>query len=73
MSDLAITTIFGVIAAAIIGWLLGYLMGRYDGRSIGWLERYYAELDAATNRAQRFAQLHPRHDGKFAEKEGISK
>lgn len=73
MSDLAITAIFGVIAAAIIGWLIGYLMGKRDGRSIGWIERYYAELDAATKRAQRFAQLHPRHAGKFAEREGASK
>jgi len=68
VSDLAITAIFGVIAAAIIGWLAGYLMGRYDGRAVGWLERYYAELDAATKRAQRFAHLHPRQGGQFAAK-----
>ena len=67
MSDLAITAIFGVIAAGILGWLAGYLMGRYDGRSVGWLERYYAELDAATKRAQRFNRLHPRINGAFAE------
>lgn len=73
MSELAITAIFGVIAAAIIGWLIGYFMGRYDGRAVGWLERYYAELDAATNRAQRFAHLHPRQGGKFVEKEGCAK
>ena len=68
MSDLAITAIFATIAAGILGWLAGYLMGRYDGRSVGWLERYYAELDAATKRAQRFANLHPRQGGQFAEK-----
>ena len=68
MSDATITAIFATIAAAILGWLLGYLMGRYDGRAVGWLERYYAELDAATKRAQRFAHLHPRQSGQFAEK-----
>ena len=68
MSDLTITAIFATIAAAILGWLLGYLMGRYDGRAIGWLERYYAELDAATKRAHRFANLHPRQGGQFVEK-----
>jgi len=67
MSDFAITAIFGVIAAAIIGWLIGYFMGRYDGRAIGWIERYYAELDAATKRVQRFNRLHPRINGAFAE------
>ena len=68
MSDATITAIFATIAAAILGWLLGYLMGRYDGRAVGWLERYYAELDAATKRAQRFAHLHPRQGGQFVEK-----
>ena len=68
MSDPTITAIFATIAAAILGWLLGYLMGRYDGRAFGWLERYYAELDAATKRAQRFAHLHPRQGGQFAAK-----
>ena len=75
MSDLAVTAIFSALAAAILGWLAGYLMGRYDGRSVGWLERYYAELDAATKRAQRFAHLHPRQGGQFAAKaeEGADK
>ena len=59
MSDLAITAIFGVIAAAIIGWLAGYLMGLRDGKPIGWLERYYAELDAQAKRVERFNRLHP--------------
>lgn len=68
MSDATFTAIFATIAAGILGWLAGYLMGRYDGRSVGWLERYYAELDAATKRAQRFAHLHPRQSGQFAEK-----
>ena len=68
MSDATITAIFSALAAAILGWLAGYLMGRYDGRAVGWLERYYAELDAATKRAQRFANLHPRQGGQFAEK-----
>ena len=66
MSDPTITAIFATIAAAILGWLAGYLMGRHDGRSVGWLERYYAELDAATKRAKRFANLHPRQGGQFA-------
>ena len=66
MNDAAITAIFATIAAAILGWLAGYLMGRHDGRAVGWLERYYAELDAATKRAQRFANLHPRQGGQFA-------
>ena len=69
MSDTTITAIFATIAAAILGWLLGYLMGRYDGRAVGWLERYYAELDAATKRAQRFAVQHPRQGGQFCAKE----
>ena len=69
MSDPTITAIFATIASALIGWLLGYLMGRHDGRAVGWLERYYAELDAATKRAQRFANLHPRQGGQFAAKE----
>ena len=73
MSDATFTAIFSALAAAILGWLAGYLMGRYDGRSVGWLERYYAELDAATKRAQRFAHLHPRQGGQFAEKEGADK
>lgn len=73
MSDATITAIFATLAAAIIGWLAGYLMGRHDGRSIGWLERYYAELDAATKRAQRFAHLHPRQGGQFSAKEGADK
>ena len=68
MSDATITAISATIAASILGWLAGYLMGRYDGRSVGWLERYYAELDAATKRAQRFAHLHPRQGGQFAAK-----
>ena len=68
MSDPTITAIFATVAAAILGWLLGYLMGRYDGRAVGWLERYYAELEAATKRAQRFANLHPRQGGQFAAK-----
>ena len=68
MSDATITAIFATVAAAILGWLIGYLMGRYDGRAVGWLERYYAELDAATKRAQRFANLHPRQGGQFSEK-----
>ena len=68
MSDATITAICSVIAAALLGWLAGYLMGRHDGRSVGWLERYYAELDAATKRAQRFAHLHPRQGGQFAAK-----
>ena len=67
MSDLATTAIFGVIASAIIGWLIGYLMGRHDGRSVGWLERYYAELDAQAKRVERFNRLHPRINGAFAE------
>ena len=66
MNDATITAIFSALAAGILGWLAGYLMGRYDGRSVGWLERYYAELDAATKRAQRFAHLHPRQGGQFA-------
>ena len=66
MSDATITAIFATVTAAILGWLLGYLMGRYDGRAVGWLKRYYAELDAATKRAQRFANLHPRQGGQFA-------
>ena len=75
MSDATITAIFATVAAGILGWLAGYLMGRYDGRSVGWLERYYAELDAATKRAQRFANLHPRQGGQFAAKaeEGADK
>ena len=73
MTDATITAIFATVAAAILGWLLGYLCGRHDGRSIGWLERYYAELDAATKRAQRFAHLHPRNGGQFVAKEGASK
>lgn len=73
MSDATITAIFATIAAAILGWLIGYLCGRHDGRSIGWLERYYAEMDAATKRAQRFAHLHPRQGGQFAAKEGADK
>lgn len=73
MTDATVTAIFATLAAAILGWLLGYLCGRHDGRSIGWLERYYAELDAATKRAQRFAHLHPRQGGKFAEREGAAK
>ena len=74
MSDPTITAIFATIASALIGWLLGYLMGRHDGRAVGWLERYYAELDAATKRAQRFANLHPRQGGQFAAKvEGARK
>ena len=68
MSDPTITAVFATLAAGILGWLAGYLMGRYDGRSVGWLERYYAELDAATKRAQRFAHLHPRQGGQFAAK-----
>ena len=68
MSDATITAIFATIAAGILGWLAGYLMGRHDGRSVGWLERYYAELDAATKRAQRFAALHPRQGGQFVAK-----
>ena len=66
MSDATITAIFATVAAAILGWLIGYLMGRYDGRAVDWLERYYAELDAATKRAKRFAHLHPRQGGQFA-------
>ena len=73
MSDATITAIFATVTAAILGWLLGYLMGRYDGRAVGWLERYYAELDAATKRAKRFAHLHPRQGGQFAAKEGADK
>lgn len=69
MSDATITAIFATIAAAILGWLAGYLFGRHDGRAVGWLERYYAELDAATKRAQRFAHLHPRQGGQFVAKE----
>ena len=69
MSDATITAIFATIAAGTIGWLAGYLMGRHDGRSVGWLERYYAELAAATKRAQRFAHLHPRQGGQFVAKE----
>ena len=69
MSDATITAIFSALAAAILGWLSGYLMGRYDGRAVGWLERYYAELDAATKRAQRSAHLHPRQGGQFVAKE----
>ena len=68
MSDATFTAIFSALAASILGWLAGYLMGRYDGRAVGWLERYYAELDAATKRAQRFAHLHPRQGGQFAAK-----
>ena len=68
MNDATITAIFSALAAGILGWLAGYLMGRYDGRAVGWLERYYAELDAATKRAQRFANLHPRQGGQFAAK-----
>ena len=66
MSDATITAIFATIASAILGWLAGYMMGRHDGRSVGWLERYYADLDAATKRAQRFAAQHPRQGGQFA-------
>ena len=73
MNDATITAIFATIAAAILGWLAGYLFGRHDGRAVGWLERYYAELDAATKRAQRFANLHPRQGGQFAAKEGADK
>ena len=73
MSDATITAIFATNAAAILGWLAGYLMGRHDGRAVGWLERYYAELDAATKRAQRFANLHPRQGGQFVEKTEGSK
>jgi membrane protein DedA with SNARE-associated domain len=73
MTDATITAIFATLAAAILGRLRGYLCGRHDGRSIGWLERYYAELDAATKRAQRFAHLHPRQGGQFVAKEGASK
>ena len=75
MSDATITEIFSALAAGILGWLAGYLMGRYDGRAVGWLERYYAELDAATKRAQRFAAQHPRQGGQFAAKaeEGADK
>ena len=73
MSDATITAIFATNAAAILGWLAGYLMGRHDGRAVGWLERYYAELDAATKRAQRFAHLHPRQGGQLAAKEGADK
>ena len=75
MNDATITAIFSALAAGILGWLAGYLMGRYDGRAVGWLERYYAELDAATKRAQRFAHLHPRQGGQFAAKseEGADK
>lgn len=68
MNDPTITAIFATIAASILGWLAGYLMCRYDGRAVGWLERYYAELDAATKRAQRFAHPHPRQSGQFAAK-----
>ena len=68
MNDATITAIFSALAASILGWLAGYLMGRYDGRAVGWLERYYDELDAATKRAQRFAHLHPRQGGQFAAK-----
>lgn len=67
MNDLAITAIFATVAAAIIGWFIGYLMGKRDGRSIGWLERYYAELDAKAKRVERFNRLHPRINGAFAE------
>ena len=73
MNDATITAIFATIAAAILGWLAGYLFGRHDGRSVGWLERYYAELEAATKRAQRFANLHPRQGGQFVEKTEGSK
>ena len=54
------------IACALVGWAIGYRLGSRDGRAIGWLERYYAELDAATKRAQWFGNLHPRQGGKFA-------
>lgn len=57
MNDATITAIFSALAASILGWL----------------ERYYAELDAATKRAQRFAHLHPRQGGQFAAKEGADK
>lgn len=67
MTDATITAIFATVAAAILGWLLGYLCGRHDGRSIGWLERYYAELDAQAKRVERFNRLHPRINGTFAE------
>ena len=70
MNDASITAIFSALAAASLGWLAGYLMGRYDGRAVGWLERYYAELDAQARRAERFVALHPRQGGQFVEKEG---
>ena len=65
----AILAALACIASCLIGWALGYKQGSRYGRSVGWLERYYAELDAATKRAQRFAHLHPRQGGQFAAKE----
>ena len=66
MTDATITAVFATIAAAILGWLAGYLMGIRDGRARGWLERYYQEIDAQARRAERFVALHPRNGGQFA-------
>lgn len=54
------------IASCLIGWALGYKQGYRDGHAVGWLERYYQEIDAQARRAERFVALHPRQGGQFA-------
>lgn len=57
---------FACIACALVGWAIGYRLGSRDGRAVGWLERYYQEIDAQARRAERFVALHPRQGGQFA-------
>ena len=67
MSDSTITWIFALAASAVLGWLIGHWSGVKTGRAIGWLERYYAEIDAQARRIERFNATHPRINGQFAE------